>query len=168
MKALILCGSTRRGGCTEAACEGVSEGLKGSGWDPETVFLSDLDIGHYGSTGDDMDIVMKRFREADLVVMATPIYFSGPSSLLKAVVDRMNPYWEREAPHPDRMVAVLVGGSREPNFGNTLSILRSLCNTVGGTWGGELCLGGSDSDGADRFRSEGIAFGNSIVGETDP
>lgn len=159
MKALVLCGSTERGGFTEAACRGVADGLSADGWEVETMFLSDLRIGHYGSEGDDMDAVAEAFASSDLAVMATPIYFSGPTSLLKAVVDRMNPYWHIKGDHPDRMAAVLVGGSPEPNFRNTLSILRSLSNTVGSAWAGELLLPGSDGSEKEAFEAKGREFG---------
>ena len=52
---------------------------------------------------DDMGDVIELLGRADAAIVASPIYFSGPTSQLKALIDRCQPVWHdradrREAP----------------------------------------------------------------------
>ena len=156
MKALILCGSGNREGFTNAMCQGAERALSSDGWDVDVPRPYDMDVRHCnGCLGcrkdgrcvidDDMGEVYSLFEGADLLILATPIQFSGPSSVLKTVVDRFNPYWYRKGAHPSRCAAMMCGGSESPRFSNTVSILKAFSATVGMEWAGELCLGGTDS-----------------------
>ena len=50
----------------------------------------------YCPLDDDMQTAYPLLRKADLVVMATPIFFYGPTAQLKAVIDRSQALWSRK------------------------------------------------------------------------
>lgn len=155
MRALIICGSGNPDGFTAALCRGAVAGLAAVGVPADLVRPAELDIAH--CTGcrhcrdgcgcvihDDMAVINRLFRQADLLICATPIHFSGPSSLLKTVIDRLNPYWYGSFPHPRYQAALLSGGRAAPDFRETETILKACGITVGMKWCGALEVAGTD------------------------
>ncbi|HBF43731.1 MAG TPA: flavin reductase [Desulfobacteraceae bacterium] len=49
--------------------------------------------------GDDMQEIYPLLRQADIIVMATPIFFYGPTAQMKAVIDRSQALWSRKYIH---------------------------------------------------------------------
>ncbi|MHB8111105.1 MAG: flavodoxin family protein [Syntrophorhabdaceae bacterium] len=97
--AVILFGSPRKKGNTAELARTMAATLKGKGWGVRTLYLNDLNLrpcqGCYVCLPagicrihDDMKDVRKYILESDLIVYATPIYWFGPSSQLKLVMDR--------------------------------------------------------------------------------
>jgi multimeric flavodoxin WrbA len=93
---------------------------------------------------DDMAVFYKGFRYSDLLVLATPTHFSGPSSAIKTVIDRFQPIWFKKRKHPKYAVALLSGGGASPNFDNTLSIFKAFSATAGMNWLGHLGIPDTD------------------------
>lgn len=161
-KALIVCGSSRMNGVTDAMCKAAAEALEALGYDAVIAYASD-DIGHCRDCGlcedgvcaidDAMTPIYAEFSEADLLVLATPIHFSGPSSLIKTVVDRFQPYWfARDMPHPSRMIGLMCAGSDRPEFRHTAGVFRAFAAMLGMEWMGHL-----EVSGTDRTHEEGVA-----------
>jgi len=48
---------------------------------------------------DDMQEIYPSLRQADIIVMATPIFFYGPTAQMKAVIDRSQALWSRKYIH---------------------------------------------------------------------
>ncbi|MBW1707624.1 MAG: NAD(P)H-dependent oxidoreductase [Deltaproteobacteria bacterium] len=48
---------------------------------------------------DDMQEIYPLLRQADIIVMATPIFFYGPTAQMKAVIDRSQALWARKYTH---------------------------------------------------------------------
>jgi arsenate reductase len=48
---------------------------------------------------DDMGQIYPLFRQADIIVMATPIFFYGPTAQMKALIDRSQALWARRYTH---------------------------------------------------------------------
>ena len=44
---------------------------------------------------DDMAEILKLFQEADVLVLATPIYFYGITAQMKTFIDRTYPIWQK-------------------------------------------------------------------------
>ena len=160
--ALILCGSARKDGVTETMCRSASATLESMGYDAVAIRITD-DISHCRDCGfcrdggcvldDAMSGIYGEFAKADLLVLATPVHFSGPSSLIKAAVDRFQPYWyNRDLPHPSAALGLVCAGSESPRFGPTESIFRAFCATVGMRWLGQL-----EFPDTDRNKGEGAA-----------
>jgi len=73
---------------------------------------------------DDMQAVYPLLREADLVVMATPVFFYGATAQLKSLIDRCQAFWARRYVHglvdpkssSRQGVLVSVGATRGENL----------------------------------------------------
>lgn len=178
MKALIWCGSGDPKGFTAAMCQGAAAGLREAGLEVEIVPLAGRQVAH--CTGclhcrdgngciiaDDMTDLLAAIARTDLLIAATPIHFSGPSSILKTVLDRCNPFWYAPGPHPKYLAALLCGGRPAPNFQNTISILRAFGATLGTEWCGELALGGADQASPADFRERALSYGRELGSRWD-
>jgi multimeric flavodoxin WrbA len=84
----------------------VLEGAKASGAEVDRLYIRDLKIegclecGGCDKTGrcvikDDMASVYPRLEEADLIVLACPIFFYGPPAQTKALIDRSQALWSK-------------------------------------------------------------------------
>ena len=175
MRALVICGS-RKGGFTSEICTSISDGLMSEGIESDIIFPIDMNISHCTGCGecsetgecviidDDMDIIYDKFGKADLLVLTTPIHFSGPSSVIKTVIDRFQPYWFSKKDHPAFCAAVMSGGGSEPNFKNTESIFRAFSITTGMEWAGDLRISGTDELELKDVEGPSTEFG-SIIGK---
>lgn len=97
---LIISSSPRRGGNTDALCDEFMRGVVEAGNKAEKIFLRDKVI-HY-CTGcsvcslhgkscpqeDDAAGVIGRMVLADVIVLATPVYFYAMSAQMKTLIDR--------------------------------------------------------------------------------
>ena len=101
-KILILNGSPRSKGNTAMLCDAFSAGARSAGHQVTRFDLHKLDI--HGCLGcvkggkdpaspcvqkDDMGLIYPVYREADLVVLASPMYYWGFSGQLKTAFDRL-------------------------------------------------------------------------------
>jgi multimeric flavodoxin WrbA len=105
MKVLAINGSPHKGkGNTELVVGPFLEGLRDAGAEVELLYTKDLDIhpclGCFGCwiktpgkcvQEDDMAALLSRLREADVWVLATPLYNDGVSGPLKNLMDRTMP-----------------------------------------------------------------------------
>lgn len=86
-KILILSASPRKGGNSELLCDQFLRGAEEGGHQVEKIFLRDKRIAHCVACGacqgnggrcvqqDDMAEVLDKMILADVIVMATPVYF---------------------------------------------------------------------------------------------
>ena len=172
MRALIVCGSMD-GGFTSEMCRSFSEGISTYGITSDIIFPIEMRIEH--CTGcdecskdgkciitDDMEKIYKAFRESDLLVLSTPIHFSGPSSVIKAVIDRFQPLWFGVDEHPTYVAALLSGGGRSPNFKNAQSIFKAFSITAGMNWLGQLEIPETDSKEISYVKRTSFDYGKEI------
>ena len=97
---LILAGSPRKNGNSAALCRDFARGAEESGHQVETIFLRDKKIGfclacyHCKKSGgiciikDDMADILDKMNAADVLVMASPVYFYSVDAQMKALIDR--------------------------------------------------------------------------------
>lgn len=96
---LILSSSPRRGGNSDLLCDQFMLGAKEAGNQAEKIFLRDKKINYctgcsacYGSgtcaQRDDMAEVLEKMIAADVIVMATPVYFYTMAAQMKTLIDR--------------------------------------------------------------------------------
>lgn len=99
---VVLNGSPRKKGNTSELARAFAEGAEGAGHRVTEFFLNGMSIhGCLGCFGggkdpahpcvqsDDMDSVYAAYREADVVVLASPLYYWGISGQLKIAFDRL-------------------------------------------------------------------------------
>ncbi len=99
MKILGIVGSPRIGSNTDVLMERALAGAKAAGADVEKIILDRLEINpcrHCDSCvadgecaqADDMIVLYDKIRQADGLVLGTPIYWWGPTAQMKAFLDR--------------------------------------------------------------------------------
>jgi multimeric flavodoxin WrbA len=110
---------------------------------------------------DDMGSIYDAIRRADVLVLATPLYFSGMSSQLKAVIDRCQCLWFKARKEGGTSAKngylLAVGAMENANFRNVLSEVRSFYIGVGITFRGEVTVPGVESQGDIASRKDDLA-----------
>ena len=99
-KVLLLSSSPRRNGNSDLLCGQFAQGAQAAGHQAERIFLKDKKIncctgcGTCNQSGaacpqkDDMAELLDRMVAADVIVMATPVYFYSMSAQTKLLIDR--------------------------------------------------------------------------------
>ncbi len=84
-KILFINGSPNHDGNTAALAKELLEGKK-----YETISLTDYRINFYGQTleGDQFDEVYKKMKEADIVVMGSPVYWHNICASMRVLLER--------------------------------------------------------------------------------
>ena len=170
LKVLGIAGSPRRDGNTDLLLRQVMAGASNEQTQTKTVILQELSIApcrHCDGclkTGkcvqnDDMQWLHTDLREADRIVLASPIFFMGVTAQAKAMIDRCQALWVIKyvlklpiAIPPDksrRGVFVSVGGTRRKNlFEPATATVKSWFATLEVNFDGELTLPAVDEKGA--------------------
>lgn len=99
-KVLVLSASPRKGGNSDLLCDKFIEGATAAGNEAEKIFLRDKRINYcvacdscQKNTGkcalkDDMEGILEKMITADVIVMATPVYFYTMDAQMKTLIDR--------------------------------------------------------------------------------
>ena len=97
---LILSSSPRKGGNSDILCDQFLKGSQESGNQVEKIFLKDKKINYCTGCGvcfngekscpqkDDMAEILDKMIAADVIVMATPVYFYTMCGQMKTLIDR--------------------------------------------------------------------------------
>jgi len=99
---LIISASPRKSGNSDRLCDEFMRGAKESGNNAEKIFISDKKIGYCTGCGvcnrthkcfqkDDMTDILCKMVEADVIVLATPVYFYTMDAQMKTLIDRTVP-----------------------------------------------------------------------------
>ena len=133
MKVIAFLGSPRIDGNTELLLHEAVKAIEEQGHGVRTFKLNYLrikpcqDCGGCDKTGkciinDDMNEIYDAIREADRIILASPIFFFGMSAQTKAMVDRCQSFWcEKyllkqtipEGPYGRKGLLLLVGGMKK-------------------------------------------------------
>jgi multimeric flavodoxin WrbA len=137
MKVLGIYGSPRKGGNTDQLLDKALEGAQSAGAEIVRVYARDLrmegciECGGCDDTGkcvveDDMQSVYPLIEEADVIFLASPIFFYSVTAQVKAVIDRAQAMWakkmleksaeERGVPTGGRGYLITVGATRGKNL----------------------------------------------------
>ena len=97
---LVLSSSPRRGGNSDLLCDQFISGAKEAGHHAEKIFLKDRKINYCTGCGtcfngakscpqkDNMPNILDKMVAADVIVMATPVYFYTMCAQMKTLIDR--------------------------------------------------------------------------------
>lgn len=124
MRILVLNGSPRPNGNTKGMVESFREGAVTAGHQVDVVDVCRLKIGgclacefcHTKGHGscvqkDDMQEVYALLKEAEMLVIASPIYYHGISGQLKCVIDRFYAAaYSMKPPHLKKVAMILSSG----------------------------------------------------------
>jgi multimeric flavodoxin WrbA len=101
-KILVISGSPRKGGNSDILCDEFIRGSQERGNTAEKIYLKDKKIGfcsacygcretHECVQKDDMTEILEKMAFADVVVLATPVYFYMMDAQMKVMIDRTLP-----------------------------------------------------------------------------
>ena len=100
---LIISSSPRKAGNSDLLCDSFMQGAQDAGHSAEKIVLRERKIGfctgcgfcqtHQGkcSQRDDMKDILEKMVAADVIVLATPVYFYSMCAQLKVFIDRVCP-----------------------------------------------------------------------------
>lgn len=99
-RVLIISGSPRKGGNTDLLCDAFARGAEEAGGTVEKIFLADYRIDYFSEAderrvgeraneaGDDVPMLMNKMVYADVIVLASPVYYLSITGQLKTFIDR--------------------------------------------------------------------------------
>ena len=133
-KVLIISSSPRKKGNSDLLCDQFLQGAKEAGHRAEKIFLAKYNIGFCTGCGacnqthrcvlkDDMEKLLNKMVSADVIVLATPIYFYSMCGQLKTFLDRCVPRYT-EISDKDFYFIVSAADTKKKNMLRTLEALR--------------------------------------------
>lgn len=156
---VILNGSPHKNGNTAALCDAFAEGAKAAGHNVARFDLQGMNI--HGCLGcvkggkdpkspcvqkDDMALIYPAYQAADIVVLASPMYYWGFSSQLKAAFDRLFAVAELDAeyrnPIKDCVLLMAAEGDSADNWKPVLDYYHALVSQLGWHDVGSALAGG--------------------------
>jgi multimeric flavodoxin WrbA len=169
MKVLGLFGSPRKGGNTELLLEEALKGAEREGAEIERLHLTDFTITPcqecHGcdQTGecvilDDMRKIYPKLLKADVIILASPIFFYGITAQAKALVDRCQALWSRKYLVKDPSLGkegkrrkgffISVGGTKGQRvFEGAILTAKYFFDVLNAEYKGELVFRGIDAKG---------------------
>lgn len=143
-KVLILSGSPRHGGNSDTLCDQFMKGAIEAGNNVEKFFIADHNIGycsacyycknHNGECckKDDMQLLMPKILDADVLVLSSPVYMYSVSAQLKAVIDRAVAQYE--VIRDKEMYYIMTAAENEEHtMDTTLGCLRGWTDCIPGS-----------------------------------
>lgn len=133
-KVLIISASPRKGGNSDLLCDQFMKGAEASGHTVEKIFLRNYNIGYCMGCGvcntthkcvlnDDMKNLLPKLVEADVIVLATPVYFYTMDAQMKTLIDRTVPRYT-EISNKDFYVIVSAADDSRDNMQRTIEGFR--------------------------------------------
>lgn len=149
---LILSASPRKNGNSDILCDRFAQGAAESGHQVEKIFLASKKIGYCRGCGvcnsthqcvqkDDMAEILDKMVMADVIVLATPVYFYAMNGQMKTFIDRTVPRYT-EICNKDFYFIMTAADTEKANLRRTLEGFRGFT---------EDCLNGA--------REAGILYG---------
>ena len=169
-------GSPRIKGNTDLLLEESLKGAQGQGADVEKLIVDKLKIApckeYLGCfkdgncvIRDDMDTIYPKLLEADVVIVASPIFFYGVTSQAKALIDRCQALWARKhvlkqsLPNGGRKGAFIAVGATKGKrlFEGVILTVKYFFEAIGVEYADELLVRGVDARGEIREHQTAIA-----------
>lgn len=147
-KVLVLSASFRKHGNSDLLCDEFARGAKEAGHEVEKIFINDKNINFCRGCGvcntthkciqkDDMAEILDKMVSADVIVMATPIYFYTMNGQMKTLIDRTVPRYT-EISNKDFYFIIAAADDNKANMQRALEGFRGFT---------EDCLDGAKEKG---------------------
>lgn len=171
-KLLAIAGSPRKGGNTDLLLEEAIRASHQAGVDALLLRVSKLKLSPCTACGtcwksgecvqqDDMQTVYTHLLDSHYIVIASPLYFMGVSSQLKALIDRCQALWARryilkKELRNDRIrprglfisTAALSLPKGDKIFAGSIQTVKALFHVLGVEYKGEILCYGLEEKGA--------------------
>ncbi len=140
---LILSGSPRKGGNSDLLCDEFMRGAKEAGNNVTKINVASKKIApchacyfcreHSGECAykDDMAEILQAMIDADVLVLASPVYFYSIDAQLKAVIDRTVARW-LEVKNKEFYYIVTMADEAHSSADTTLACFRGYADCVEG------------------------------------
>lgn len=125
---------------------------------------------------DDMESLYEKVDEADIIFLATPIYFYGPSAQIKTFIDRFQARWSRKYMLKTRFrqgekrygyLLSTAATHGKKLFDGPILIAKSYFDAIDVAYGGSFVVRGVDEKGAFAEKADEISaaetFARTIV-----
>ena len=138
---MILSGSPRKGGNSDILCDEFAQGAQEAGNEVEKIRVASNNIhpcsacyycrDHGGACvyKDDMAEILQKMIDADVLVLASPVYFYSIDAQLKAVIDRTVARW-LEVKNKEFYYIVTMADEAKPSADTTLACFRGYAECV--------------------------------------
>ena len=142
-KVLVLSASPRKGGNSDLLCDQFMSGAQQAGHHAEKIFFKDKRINYCTGCGtclnggkrcpqkDDMAEVLEKMIAADVIVMATPVYFYTMDAQMKTLIDRTCSRYT-EISNKEFYFIVSAADTRNQAMGRTLEGFRAFTSCLTG------------------------------------
>lgn len=140
-KVLILSGSPRKNGNSDILCDEFMKGAIESGNDVEKIRVSEKSIGYCRACyackkgacviKDDMAEVLQKMIDADVIVLASPVYFYSIDAQLKTLIDRTVARWT-EVKDKEFYYIVTAADAELQSAETTIQCFRGYADCVNG------------------------------------
>ena len=154
-KAAVVLSSPRKGSNSSALALAIAAGLEAAGGQVDIIDLSGLDIkpcigceacqrnGGKCPQIDGMQTVYPKVSKADILVLATPVYWFNMSGQLKIFLDRCFAIASNgEKPFSQKTIAAAMAyGDTDPMSSGGINAVRcfqDICGYTGAAWGGSV------------------------------
>lgn len=154
-KVLILSGSPRKGGNSDILCDEFLKGACANGHEVEKIRVAERKIApctgcyyckdHGGkcALNDGMAEILEKIIAADVLVLATPVYFYSMCAQLKAVIDRTVARWT-EIANKELYYIMTAAEDERDTMDGTLACLHGFA----------MCI--------DGYEEKGILYGKGV------
>lgn len=167
-KIVILNGSPRKKGNTSALISAFTQGAQEAGNTVTTFHLDSMNIhgckgcmaggknpDHPCTQKDDMDVIYPAYKEADIVVLASPLYFWNLSGQLHTAFDRLFAVAECNSSYKSpQKQSILLMAAEGNAFEDCISYYDNLMGHLGWTDIGKVLCGGVNNIGDIKGRKE--------------
>lgn len=151
---LILSGSPRKGGNSDLLCDAFGKGAQEAGHSVRKIRIAEKKIApcnacyycrdHHGECvfRDDMKDILQAMIDADVLVLASPVYFYSICGQLKILIDRTLARWT-EVRNKEMVYILSAADEDSVAMDASLATLRGYADCVdGATETGVLCATG--------------------------
>ena len=140
-KVLILSGSPRKGGNSDILCDEFARGAQEAGHEVEKIRVAAKKVApcsacyycrdHGGECvhKDDMAEILQKMIDADVLVLASPVYFYSIDAQLKAVIDRTVARW-LEVRDKEFYYIITMADEEHASADTTLACFRGYADCV--------------------------------------
>ncbi|OGV51119.1 MAG: NADPH-dependent FMN reductase [Lentisphaerae bacterium GWF2_52_8] len=123
-KILIISSSPRKGGNSDILCDQFMQGAQEAGKSAEKIYVKDKKINFCTGCGacqtnkgkcsqrDDMEEILEKMVAADVIVLATPVYFYSICAQLKVLIDRVCPRYTELTNKKAYLIATAADSSK--------------------------------------------------------
>ena len=142
-KVLVISSSPRKGGNSDLLCDQFIKGAAEAGHDAEKIFPKNFKINYCTGCGtclngakpcpqkDDMADILEKMIAADVIVMATPVYFYTMCGQMKTMIDRVCSRYT-EVTHKEFYFIMTAADTNKQAADKTLEEFRGFTSCLAG------------------------------------